>query len=79
MKTNQTTSHGWALKVLLRLLKYYGYFLIGLTATCVLSVILGFFPIVFEVLFYTGSFLLRLLGVLIALVMTSAVFESLRY
>lgn len=78
MTLHHNDQHGWLLRNSLRFLKGYGYFLLGLTAACLLATILGCFPMAQSVLAVIGTWIIRILGILVTLTATGAVFESLR-
>ncbi len=78
MSLRQKHEYSWLLRISAYCLKGYGYFLFGLTITCLLATILGLFPIVQSVLAIAGAWILRILGTLVALTAAGVVFESVR-
>ncbi len=78
MSLRRKSEYGVLFRVSVRLLKGCGYFLFGLTIACLLAAILGFFPVVQAILTVTGTWIIRILGISVALAATGAVCESLR-
>lgn len=79
MKSNQVNNYNWLFKVSVRCLKYYGYFFLGLVSACLLTSILGIFPIMQLIFEIAGEWILRMFGVVLALTLTATIYESLRY
>lgn len=73
------SNYGWLLRVTSGLLKYYGFFLIGLVGVGILAMALGCFPILEALLLMTGDWLWRLFVSLVVLLLIAVVYESLRY
>lgn len=78
MSIRRKYEYGWLFRVSLGFLKSYGYFLFGLTVACLLATTLGFFPVVQSILTLTGEWIVRILGISVALTATGVIFESLR-
>ncbi|MBD2775983.1 hypothetical protein [Iningainema tapete] len=78
MKTNFTNDHNLLLKFGSKGLKYFLLALVGFAITYVISTILGGSYIFTSVLFLAGDWLLRLGILLLCLILTAIILESLR-
>jgi hypothetical protein len=78
MSLHRKSDYGWLFNISSQSLKGYGFFLFGLTMTCLLATILGLFPVVQALLTLIGTWIIRILGILVALVATGAIWESFR-
>lgn len=78
MKTNFTNDHNLLLKLGSQGLKYFLLALVGFAIAYVISTILGGAYIVTQLLFLAGDWLLRLGILLLCLILTAIILESLR-
>uniref|UniRef100_A0A832M4Q3 Uncharacterized protein n=1 Tax=Oscillatoriales cyanobacterium SpSt-402 TaxID=2282168 RepID=A0A832M4Q3_9CYAN len=70
--------HGWLFRFASKVLKYFLLGLFGLGITCLLSIVLGAFPL-FEILIsLLGWCLVRITVIVVCLMATAVVIESVR-
>jgi len=70
--------HGWLFRAASKVLKYFLLSLFGLGIACLLSAVMGAFPLVEILLSVLKRWLIRLTVVIVCLIATAVVVESVR-